>query len=60
MFCTWFPGWSALTSFRESFFDADISITKKIVEAGKMLDIAVLDHIIVGLGYYRFADEGNL
>ncbi len=40
--------------------EPDIAITKKIVEAGKMLDIAVLDHIIVGLGYYSFADEGKL
>ena len=37
----------------------DIDMTKKIVEAGKMLDIKVLDHIIVAeKGYYSFADEG--
>ena len=40
--------------------EPDIAITKKITEAGKMLDIAVLDHIIIGFGYYSFADEGNL
>jgi len=40
--------------------EPDISITKKIIEAGKMPDIAVLDHIIVGLGYYSFADEGTM
>lgn len=38
---------------------ADISLTKKLVEAGKSLDIKVLDHIIVShLGYYSFLDEG--
>ena len=26
----------------------DVSVTKKIVEAGKLLDIEVLDHIIIG------------
>jgi DNA repair protein RadC len=40
--------------------DQDISITKKIVEAGKLFDIAVLDHIIIGVGYYSLADEGTL
>ena len=28
--------------------DADINFTKKIVEAGKLLSIDVLDHIIIG------------
>jgi DNA repair protein RadC len=41
--------------------EADISITTKLVNAGKMLDIAVLDHIIIGCErFYSFADEGNL
>ena len=40
---------------------ADIEITKKIKEAGKYLDIAVLDHLIIaGNGYTSFADEGLL
>lgn len=30
----------------------DIELTRKLVEAGKMLDIAVLDHVIVGEGKY--------
>jgi DNA repair protein RadC len=39
--------------------EADHKITKKIREAGNMLDVAVLDHIIVGEGnYYSFADDG--
>jgi len=38
--------------------EADIKITQKIVDAGKLLEVAVLDHIIVGLGYFSFADDG--
>lgn len=41
---------------------ADIKVTKKIKEAAKLFDIAVLDHIIMtpDEGYYSFADEGIL
>ncbi|MBO6496056.1 MAG: DNA repair protein RadC [Roseivirga sp.] len=40
---------------------ADRQLTKKIVEAGKLLEIPVLDHIIFAdNGYYSFADEGEL
>lgn len=39
----------------------DIGLTKKIVAAGNLLDIKVLDHLIVAdTGYYSFADEGIL
>lgn len=39
--------------------EADIKITKKIREGGILLDIAILDHIIVGEeSYFSFADEG--
>jgi DNA repair protein RadC len=39
----------------------DINITQKIVAAGKLLEIMILDHIIVSIaGYYSFADEGML
>ncbi len=44
----------------------DENLTRKIVEAGKLLDIRVLDHIIVGIGspefgkYYSFRDNGKL
>lgn len=39
----------------------DISITKKCKEAGLLVDIAVIDHIIIGReSYYSFADEGLL
>ncbi|WMX15410.1 RadC family protein [Aureispira sp. CCB-E] len=38
---------------------ADISITKKIKEAGQYLDITVLDHLIIaGNSYTSLADEG--
>lgn len=37
----------------------DIDLTKKNANAGRMLDINVLDHIIVtNDGFYSFADEG--
>ena len=38
---------------------ADIQLTKNIVEAGKVLEISVLDHVIITqTGFYSFADEG--
>lgn len=41
--------------------EADIILTKRIVEAGKLFEIVVLDHIIAtGEKYYSFADEGIL
>ena len=41
--------------------EADIKITKKLVDAGKLLEIAVLDHLIIGQDqFYSFADEGSL
>ncbi|MEZ5084007.1 MAG: DNA repair protein RadC [Bacteroidales bacterium] len=39
--------------------DADKRLTKKLKDAGEMLDVPVLDHIIIGdEKYYSFADEG--
>jgi DNA repair protein RadC len=41
--------------------EADCRITKKIVDAGAMLEVTVIDHIIIGEdNYYSFADEGTL
>jgi len=41
--------------------EADNKITKKIKDCGLLLDVAVLDHIIVGDDrFYSFADEGVL
>jgi DNA repair protein RadC len=40
---------------------ADIDLTKKLREAGKLLDVSLLDHLIIGDGsYYSFADRGTL
>ncbi|MBQ0147933.1 MAG: DNA repair protein RadC [Flavobacteriaceae bacterium] len=39
--------------------EADKSLTKKIIEGAKYLDIQILDHIIVSQkDYFSFADEG--
>lgn len=41
--------------------DADLSITRKIKEASKLLEITLLDHLIITEhGFYSFADEGVL
>jgi DNA repair protein RadC len=42
--------------------ESDVAITKKLIEAGKVMDIKVLDHIILcGDGtYYSLADEGRM
>jgi DNA repair protein RadC len=40
---------------------ADIDLTRKLKDAGKLLEIQVLDHVIIaGQKYYSFADEGML
>jgi DNA repair protein RadC len=40
---------------------ADIQLTKKLTEAGRLLDITVQDHLIFGNdGYYSFADKGEM
>ena len=41
--------------------EADLNLTRKLKEAGELLDILVLDHLILTRhGYYSFADEGLL
>ncbi|MFH1937620.1 MAG: DNA repair protein RadC, partial [Bacteroidota bacterium] len=41
--------------------ESDIRITTRIVEAGKLLEVSVLDHIIVSEnGFFSFADNGML
>jgi len=41
--------------------DADKEITRKVKEAGKQLDMPVLDHLIIANdSYFSFADEGLL
>lgn len=40
---------------------SDIALTKKMVEAGRIMDINVLDHLIITHhSYFSFADEGLL
>ena len=40
---------------------ADIQLTKQMVEAGNMLGIPVLDHLIISdKGFYSFTDEGAI
>lgn len=36
----------------------DIEVTKRLVEAGKILGVQVLDHIIVGDGYCSLKEKG--
>jgi len=41
----------------------DRALTRRLVDAGKLLGIALLDHVIIGDGtemYFSFADEGLL
>lgn len=42
--------------------ESDRKITQKIKEAGNLLDIQLLDHLIIlpVEGYYSFADEGTI
>jgi DNA repair protein RadC len=41
--------------------EADLKLTRKLIEAGKLLDIIVLDHILLSCeGYYSFGDEGMM
>ena len=41
--------------------DEDVRVTERLVEAGKLLGIRVLDHIIVGEGrYFSFFDQRRL
>jgi DNA repair protein RadC len=41
--------------------EADISLTRKVIKAGRVMDIAVLDHLIItDHGYFSFADQGLL
>lgn len=41
--------------------EQDVKLTEKMKQAGRTLDIPVLDHLIVSdAGYYSFADEGRI
>jgi len=39
----------------------DLELTERIKDAGKLLGITVLDHVIIGHGaHYSFADQGQI
>jgi len=41
--------------------EADLKLTRKLVEAGKLLDLPILDHLILtSESYYSLADDGLL
>lgn len=41
--------------------DADNRLTRQFIEAGKFLDIAIIDHVIIaGSKHYSYAEEGTL
>lgn len=42
--------------------EADINITKRLVEAGKVLEVKVLDHIVLSADrtYYSLADQSRI
>ncbi|WP_316808074.1 JAB domain-containing protein [Pedobacter agri] len=41
--------------------EADIKLTKRLVECGKLLEITIFDHIIISENsYYSFADDGMM
>lgn len=39
--------------------DHDLRLTRRLVEAGKSLELPILDHVIfTDVGYFSFSDEG--
>jgi len=41
--------------------EADNKLTRKMVDSGKMLDLPVVDHLIIGEDkYFSYADEGRI
>ncbi|GFO57324.1 DNA repair protein RadC [Geomonas sp. Red276] len=38
----------------------DLTITRRLMDAGDMIGIKVLDHIIIGETYYSFAERGHI
>ncbi len=39
---------------------ADDDLTRRIQEACRVMDIRLIDHVVVGEGYYSYADQGKL
>ena len=42
--------------------ESDVAVTKKLAEAGNVMDVKVLDHLVIcgNNSYYSLADEGRL
>ena len=38
----------------------DLTITRRLMEAGDMIGIKILDHIVIGDTYYSFAERGHI
>lgn len=38
----------------------DLTITRRLIEAGEMIGIKVLDHIVIGDTYYSFTERGHI
>ena len=38
----------------------DTALTKRLIKAGEILDITVLDHIIIGFGYRSMKEQGEI
>ena len=38
----------------------DLEVTRRLQEAGTILGVKVLDHIIIGTYYYSFSEEGHI
>ena len=38
----------------------DTEVTRRLVEAGKLLGIEILDHVIIGDNYYSFKEKGMI
>ena len=39
--------------------DEDVEVTRKLIDAGKMINIQVLDHVIVGNDYFSLKEKAN-
>jgi DNA repair protein RadC len=41
--------------------DEDLALTRKLVDAGRLLGLSIVDHVVIGRsGYFSFADAGLL
>ena len=40
--------------------NSDRALTKKLQQALECIDVALLDHVVIGDGFYSFSDQGLL